>query len=79
MNPDSILLEMKKLADQHNVELTDNAENIARFRARSGLPLSKCPCAPGDPNRGCISAKCLHEIETLSKCHCQCYRRRKNG
>lgn len=79
MNPDSILLEMKKLADQHNVELTDNAENIARFRARSGLPLSKCPCAPGDDTRGCISYHCLRDIEILGKCHCQCYQRRKDG
>lgn len=78
MNPDSILLEMKKLATAHNVELTDNAENIARFRARSGLPLSKCPCAPGDTARGCISEKCMHEIGVLGKCHCQAFRR-KNG
>ena len=76
MNADDILLEMKKLADQHNVDLTENAENIARFRARTGLPLSKCPCAPGDTARGCISEKCRHEIETLSKCHCQAFKRR---
>ena len=75
MNADDILLEMKKLAHYNGVELTDNAINIARFRARSGLPLEKCPCSPLDKDRGCISKKCLDEIETLGKCHCQCYKK----
>ena len=76
MNPDYILQEMKKLAQDNNVDLTDNAVNIARFRARTGLPLSKCPCSPTDPARGCISEKCMHEIQMFNECHCRCYRKR---
>lgn len=75
MNADDIMIEMKKLAKQHNVELTDTAENLARFRARSGLPLEKCPCSPLDKDRGCISKKCLAEIELFGKCHCQCFKK----
>ena len=75
MNQDDIYNEIKKLANQHNVEINDNAVNIARFRARTGLPLSKCPCAPGDTERGCISEKCMREIEKYGYCHCHCFRR----
>lgn len=78
MNADDILLEMKTLATAHNVELTDNAVNIAKFRARSGLPMDRCPCHPGvpAPERGCIGSLCLHEIETLGQCCCRAFRRR---
>jgi len=74
MNADDILLEMKKLAQDNGVELTDNAINIARFRARSGLPLEKCPCSPLDKDRGCISKKCLDEINKFQTCHCRCFK-----
>lgn len=75
MNADDILLEMKTLATTHNVELTDNAVNIARFRVRASIPLDKCPCSPLDKDRGCISKKCLTEIELFGKCHCQAYKK----
>jgi hypothetical protein len=75
MNVDDIYTEMKRLAKQNNVELTDTAENLARFRARTGLPMSKCPCSPGDIARGCISIKCMHEINTFGTCHCQAYKK----
>lgn len=78
MNQDDIYNEMKKLADQHNVELTDNAVNIARFRARTGLPMDRCPCHPtiSAPDRGCIGTICLREIETLGQCCCRCFKKR---
>ena len=76
MNADKILQDMQTLAKKNNVELTDTAINIARFRARAGIPLSKCPCSPLDKERGCISNKCMHEIETLGKCHCQAFGRK---
>ena len=74
MNADDILLEMKKLAQDNGVELTDNAINIARFRARANIPLSICPCCRGDTSRYCISYQCLRDIEILGKCHCQAFR-----
>ena len=77
MNADDIMIEMKKLAQDNGVELTDNAFNIARFRARADIPLEKCPCSPLDKERGCISDKCMSEIKTLGKCHCQCFKRRE--
>lgn len=76
MNVDDIYTEMKLIAEENDVELTDNAVNIARFRARATIPLDKCPCSPLDKERGCISKKCLDEIKTIGTCHCQCYRRK---
>ena len=76
MNQDDIYLELQRLAKENNVELTDNAVNIARFRARAGIPLDICPCERGNPERGCISAKCMNEIEMFNECHCRCFRKR---
>ena len=68
MNPDYILQEMKKLAQDNNVDLTDNAVNIARFRARTGLPLP--------PNRGQLplaggpqGSMRLHHSSSTDKTH----------
>ena len=74
MNQDDIYLELKRLAKENNVELTDNAVNIARFRARAGIPLDKCPCCPLDITRGCISIKCMYDINTFGTCHCRCFK-----
>ena len=76
MSQDEIYIQLQKLAKENNVELTDNAVNIARFRARAAIPLDKCPCSPLDKERGCISKKCMDEIKTVGICHCQCYRRK---
>lgn len=73
MNADDIYLELQRLAKENNVELTDNAVNIARFRARAGIPLSQCPCARGDTSRFCISEQCLKDIETFNECHCRVF------
>ena len=75
MNQDDIYLELQRLAKENNVELTDNAVNIARFRARAGIPLSQCPCARGDTSRFCISEQCLKDIETFDECGCRCFRK----
>lgn len=68
--------EMKKLAKENNLELTENAHNIARFRERTQLPMSKCPCSQNDPERYCISEKCMDDIVATGTCHCQCYMRK---
>lgn len=66
---------LAKIAVENNLELTDNAFNIARFRARTQMPMEKCPCSPNDPTRYCISEKCMEDIQKFSKCHCNCFRK----
>ena len=66
-----------KMAHEYGVELTENAPKIAKFRARAGITMNKCPCSPNDEERYCISEKCMAEIMTEGHCHCNCYR--KNG
>lgn len=68
--------EMVALAKAHNVEITENAVKIANFRERTGTPITVCPCAKGDAARGCISEKCLHEIETLGQCCCRAFKKK---
>lgn len=76
MTLDEYETEMKKLAKENNLELTENAHNIARFRARADITMDKCPCSPNDPERYCISEKCMDDIVATGTCHCQCYRRK---
>ena len=78
MNVDYYELAMRKIAEENNLELTDSAYNIARFRARTGLPMDKCPCAPNAAGRGCIGPKCWEEIKTVGVCHCNCFRRKSD-
>ena len=76
MTLDEYESEMKKLAKENNLELTENAHNIARFRERTQLPMSKCPCSQNDPERYCISEKCMDDIISTNRCHCQCFQRK---
>lgn len=64
------------IAEKHNVDVTDKAMKIARARVLTDCPLYLCVCARDDTERGCISPKCMKEIEEKGMCHCQCYRRR---
>lgn len=66
---------LDKIAFENNLELTENAFNIARFRARTQMPMEKCPCEPNATNRGCIGDKCWDEIKKDGVCHCNCFRR----
>jgi len=74
MNADEIMNEMKLIAEEQGYELTENAEKIAKFRARTGLPMSQCPCDPKASGRGCIGPVCRDELETKKICHCNCFR-----
>lgn len=67
---------MLKLANEKGVEPTDFTEKIARVRVRLGIPISVCPCASKDTERGCISTKCMNEIKEVGQCHCHAFRRR---
>ena len=76
MTKDEILAEMKVIAEENGVELTENAEKIASFRARTGLPMNLCPCDKSNPYRGCIGSLCMKEIKEEGLCHCRCFQRR---
>lgn len=71
-----MLADMIKLAKEAGVELTENTERIARARIRMGIPITVCPCASKDGDRGCISEKCLKEIAEGGICHCNCFERK---
>lgn len=76
MTADDYLNEMRIIAEENGYELTENAEKIAKFRERTGLPIFDCPCDRGNPYRGCIGSLCRKEIEENGICHCQAYRKR---
>ena len=67
---------IRKMAKEYGVELTENAHNIARFRAMANITMDKCPCSQNDPERYCISKKCMDDIMTTGKCHCQCFKKK---
>ena len=75
MNLDEYMALLNKIAKENNLELTDNAEKIARFRVRTQLPMDKCPCAPQAEGRGCIGPKCWEELNRDKICHCACFRK----
>jgi hypothetical protein len=66
---------LERLAKENGLELTENAHNIARFRERTQLSMSKCPCSQNDPERFCISEKCMDDIISVGTCHCRCFRK----
>ena len=69
--------EITKIARKNDVELTENARKIARARVLTNCPLNLCICDRDDPERGCISAKCMKEIQESSICHCKCFRKKR--
>lgn len=71
-----MLADMLRLAHEHGVAPTENTEKIARARVRMGIPITVCPCAAKDEDRGCISPKCLNEIVETGRCHCHAFQRR---
>lgn len=75
MNADEVLKEMRTIAEENGYELTENAEKIAKFRAKRGLDLGRCVCDPKNPYKGCISNLCRKEIEEEKICHCHCFRK----
>lgn len=75
MNADEIMNEMKLIAEEQGYELTENAEKIAKFRARTGMDMSVCPCDPKNPYRGCVGSLCRQELETAGMCHCNCFKK----
>lgn len=72
------LNELKLIAEEQGYELTENAEKIAKFRARANVPLSVCPCDKDTPApyRGCVGFICADEIKEKGVCKCNCFRRK---
>lgn len=68
---------IRKMAKEYGVELTENAHNIARFRERTQLPMSKCPCSQNDEDRYCISEKCMADIMSTGVCGCRCFKKKE--
>lgn len=68
-----MLADMVKLAKEAGVELTENTERIAKARIRMGIPITVCPCASKDGDRGCISEKCLKQIKEEGTCCCRAF------
>ena len=75
MTKDEILSEMKIIAEENGVELTENAEKIASLRAKMCIGLNKCVCDKDNPYRGCISNICKKELEDYKICHCKCFKK----
>lgn len=78
MNLDEYEQLLRKIAKENGLELTENAYKIARFRERTQLPMSKCPCSQNDPDRFCISKKCMDDIMKFGECGCRCYKKKEN-
>ena len=77
MNIDEYMDLLNKIAKENNLGLTENAFNIARFRARTQLPMDKCPCEQQATDRGCIGSKCWEEINRDGVCLCNVFRKVK--
>lgn len=65
-----------RAAEKYDVSVTENARKIARARVLTDCPLNLCICDRTDPERGCISPKCMKEIEEEGMCHCKCFRKK---
>lgn len=68
-----MLADMLKAAAEAGVEPTKNTEKIARARVKMGIPITVCPCASKDTDRGCISEKCFKQIKEEGTCCCRAF------
>lgn len=75
MTRDEVYKELMDCAIKNKVELTDKAYNIAGFRAMANVGLNKCLCCLHDPERYCISEKCMKTIQEKGVCGCNCFKR----
>lgn len=78
MTKEEMIEAMLKLAEKYDVKPTENLPKIANARVRMGLPITVCPCAAKDTDRGCLSPKCLKEIKTEGRCHCTAYTKKED-
>ena len=71
--PSEMQKKMFECAEERGVVPSLTMEKIANFRVRQNIPISVCPCAPNDKERGCISDKCYKEILETGTCHCKAF------
>lgn len=76
MNIDEYVAIIDRIVKENNLELTENSYNIAKFRARTQLPMDKCPCEQQATDRGCIGTKCWEEIKKDGRCLCNCFKKK---
>ena len=76
MNIDEYVAIIEKILKENNLEPTENTYNIARFRARTQLPMDKCPCEQQATDRGCIGSRCWEEIKKEGRCFCNCFKKK---
>ena len=78
MTKDEILAEMKQIAEERGVDLTETAEKVAKFMAVKKIPMGCCPCHQDTPYpyRGCIGYLCEKEIDEEGVCCCHVFQRR---
>lgn len=76
MSTERVYEELQRIARDNGLKLTNNAYNIAKFRARIDLPMNKCPCEQFATDRGCIGPKCWEEINKDEECLCRCFSKR---
>ena len=71
-----MIADMLKAAAEDDVVPTENLEKVARARVNMKLPITVCPCASKDGDRGCIGPKCFKEIQETGTCCCKAFKRR---
>ena len=71
-----MLAQMLQRAEENGVKPSEHLSKIAKARVRMHMDITVCPCHPDDPDRGCISAKCLREIQETGMCCCTAYKRK---
>ena len=74
-----MIAEMLKRAEENDVRPSEYLCRIAKARVRMHKDITVCPCAPNDTDRGCISAKCLREIQETGTCHCNAFLRKEKA
>lgn len=72
-----IYAKLCQLAKENGVDTTEFTKKIAKLRENRNIPLEICPCSREDKERGCISAKCMREINEMGICHCNCFKKRE--
>lgn len=75
---ETIKAELKTLAKENNLELTDNLEKIikAKIRFFGKDNWHKCPCIR-DALHACISDACRKQIDSVGICHCNLFKKVK--
>ena len=64
----------QKIANHHNLKLTENSQKILNAKNLLGIGIY-CPCQSDDKSAYCGSPKCLKEIKENGVCHCGIFKK----